>query len=105
MVRFIAMRLLTMVPTVLAVLAMVFILVRIVPGDPALVILGDQADPQAIARFRAQTGLDQPILTQFVVFLGSVLQGDLGVSMITRRPVIDSMRRSCRSRWNWPLRR
>jgi len=87
MIRYIARRLLAAIPTLLAVLTLVFVIVRIVPGDPALVILGDQATPQALAALRTRLGLDQPIWQQYITFLSAVLTGDLGTSMVTGRPV------------------
>ncbi|MFN4129805.1 MAG: ABC transporter permease, partial [Paracoccaceae bacterium] len=81
----------TLVPTLLAVLTLAFVLVRIVPGDPALIILGDQATPEAIARFHQQTGLDAPIWQQYFAFLSQLARGDLGNSMITNRPVLTSI--------------
>ena len=87
MLTYIAKRLLIAVPTLLAVLTVVFFFVRIAPGDPAQIILGDQASQQALAAMRHQLGLDQPIATQYVEFLGQVLQGDLGSSLVTRQRV------------------
>jgi ABC-type dipeptide/oligopeptide/nickel transport system permease component len=84
---YIAKRLLIAVPTLLAVLTVVFFFVRIAPGDPAMIILGDQASQQALAAMRHQLGLDQPIAAQYVEFLGQVLQGDLGASLVTRQRV------------------
>ncbi len=84
---YIAKRLLVAVPTLLAVLTVVFFFVRIAPGDPAQIILGDQASQQALAAMRHQLGLDQPMVTQYVEFLGQVLQGDLGASLVTRQRV------------------
>src|SRR5579885_3046029 len=78
---YIAKRLLVAVPTLLAVLTVVFFFVRIAPGDPAQIILGDQASQQALAAMRHQLGLDQPMVTQYVEFLGQVLQGDLGAAL------------------------
>jgi len=69
------------IPTLLLVSAMVFVLVRLIPGDPAIVSLGDDATAQQIADFRARFGLDQPIPVQFVLWLGQVVRGDLGVSV------------------------
>ena len=87
MLTYIAKRLLIAVPTLLAVLTVVFFFVRIAPGDPAMIILGDQASQQALAAMRHQLGLDQPIAAQYVEFLGQVLQGDLGASLVTRQRV------------------
>jgi peptide/nickel transport system permease protein len=65
----------------------VFALLRIAPGDPAAVIAGDYAQPGDIERIRHQLGLDQPILTQLVIWLGRIAQGDLGVSIFSNLPV------------------
>ncbi len=91
MLRFIGRRLVTLVPTLLAVLTLVFVLVRVVPGNPALIPLGDQATPEAIARFYRETGLDQPIWHQYLSFLGQIARGDLGRSMINDRPVTSAI--------------
>lgn len=80
---YIARRLLLVLPTLLIVGVLVFTLVRLIPGDPAQVMLGDAADPLAIAALRAQMGLDQPLWSQFLAWLGRVVQGDLGSSIIT----------------------
>ena len=88
MMGFVIRRLLAAIPTLLAVLTLVFIIVRIVPGDPAMVILGDQATPEAAAALRARLGLDVPIWTQYFRFVGAVLTGDFGASMVTSRPIL-----------------
>ncbi len=77
--------------TLLAVLTLVFVLVRIVPGDPAQVILGDQASREAIDALRDKLGLNKPMLEQYSVFLFGALRGDWGVSMMTGRPVIQEV--------------
>ena len=74
--------------TLFAVLTLVFFIVRVLPGDPAMVILGDQASMAAIEALRARLGLDQPLYIQYVTFLQGVFTGDWGVSMVTGRPVI-----------------
>ncbi|WP_439495195.1 ABC transporter permease [Bosea sp. (in: a-proteobacteria)] len=79
------------VVTLWAVLSLVFVVVRIVPGDPAQVILGDQADAAAIAAMRTRLGLDAPLLEQYWSFLYGALQGDWGVSLVTGRPVIQEV--------------
>lgn len=91
MIRYLLKRLLLTIPTLLAVLTIVFVLVRIVPGDPALVIMGDSATPEALAQLRERIGLDQPIWRQYVEFMSNVLQGDLGRSLITNRPVLSDV--------------
>ena len=81
-------RLLAAIPTLLAVLTLVFVLVRIVPGDPAIAILGDRATPAAVAALQQKLGLDRPIWDQYLSFLGQSLTGDFGRSMITDRPIV-----------------
>lgn len=88
MIRFVIKRLFLAVPTLIAVLTVVFIILRIVPGDPALVILGDAATAESLAALRGRLGLDQPLLTQYFDFLFSVLRGDLGTSLISGQPVL-----------------
>ena len=74
--------------TLFAVLTLVFVLVRIVPGDPAQLILGDQASREAIDALRHRLGLDMSISQQYTAFLGNALKGDWGVSMVSGQPVI-----------------
>jgi len=87
MLVFFAKRLLLAVPTLLAVLTLVFVIVRIVPGDPTIVILGDQASAEARAALRTRLGIDKPILAQYGDFLAQIADGDLGRSMTTNRPI------------------
>jgi peptide/nickel transport system permease protein len=75
------------VVTLLSVLTLIFLMVRILPGDPVLMILGDQASPESIVALRQRLGLDQAIGTQYLQFLTNALKGDLGNSMVTGRPV------------------
>lgn len=79
------------VVTLFMVLTIVFFIVRVLPGDPAMVILGDQAGAEAIAALRARLGLDQPLWAQYAEFMAGVLSGDWGVSMVTGRPVIEEI--------------
>jgi peptide/nickel transport system permease protein len=88
MTAFILKRLGFAIVTLFAVLSLVFFIVRILPGDPAMVILGDQASAASIAALRAKLGLDQPLIVQYLNFLAGAVQGDWGVSMVTGRPVI-----------------
>lgn len=91
MTGFLVRRLSFAVVTLFAVLTLVFLLVRIVPGDPAQVILGDQASREAIEVMRGRLGLDKPVWQQYVTFLSGALRGDWGVSMVTSRPVIEEV--------------
>jgi len=84
-------RLLLMLPTLLGVAIIVFVLVRLIPGDPAEVMLGGFATEERAAELRKELGLDKPVLTQFVLWLGRAIRGDLGTSIINRRPVMTQL--------------
>ena len=77
--------------TLIAVLTIVFFIVRILPGDPAMVILGDQASQQSIDLLRSRLGLDRPMIVQYFDFMSGVAIGDWGVSMVSGRPVISEV--------------
>ena len=66
---------------------MVFLMLRLSPGDPAAVIAGDYASPEDIAKIRTQLGLDQPIIVQFSTWVWSLMQGNLGISIFSNLPV------------------
>jgi len=87
MLLYLAKRLGFAVVTLLSVLTLIFLMVRILPGDPVLMILGDQASPESVIAMRQRLGLDQAIGTQYLHFLTNALKGDLGNSMVTGRPV------------------
>src|SRR5439155_2102860 len=93
MTAFVVRRLAFACITLVAVLTLVFVLVRIVPGDPAQLILGDQASREAIDALRHRLGLDLPIMEQYAVFLTRALRGDWWVSMVTGQPVIGEVLR------------
>lgn len=80
-------RLLVALPTLLLVAASVFFLMRLVPGDPATLILGDAATPEAVADLRASLGLDRPLPVQFALWLERVASGDMGRSITNGEPV------------------
>ena len=88
MIRFAAKRLMTALPTPLMVAMLVFVMIRLIPGDPAALMLGDRTDAASLADLHRRLGLDQNIATQFVRWLGHVLQGDLGASIRTGEPVL-----------------
>jgi peptide/nickel transport system permease protein len=91
MARFLLARLVKMAAIVLAIVCVNFLLIHAAPGDPATVLAGQSgaADPQFIAQLRHQFGLDQPLSTQMWIYVSSVLRGDLGVSHLQQRPVLD----------------
>ena len=98
MIAFAARRLVAAIPTLLAVLTLVFVIVRVVPGDPAYALLGDQATPDAIAALHTRLGLDHPLWQQYLIFMGSCLAGDFGASMATGEPILTASAPRCRRR-------
>lgn len=93
MTAFVLRRLGFAVVTLISVLTLVFFVIRVLPGDPAQVMLGDQASAPSIANLRQKLDLDQPIATQYLVFMSGALRGDLGNSMMTGRPVLQEVLR------------
>ncbi|RSZ31404.1 glutathione ABC transporter permease GsiC [Variovorax beijingensis] len=87
MLNYFLKRLLGLIPTLLIVAVLVFLFVHMLPGDPARLAAGQDADEQTIAMVRAELGLDKPLPQQFVSFFTHMLQGDFGTSIRTRRPV------------------
>ena len=81
-------RLLQIIPTFLAVMLVVFLLVRLLPGDPASAILGDRATDEIVARTNRELGLDRPLPVQFGLFVLNLLQGNLGDSISLKVPVL-----------------
>jgi ABC-type dipeptide/oligopeptide/nickel transport system permease component len=83
MLRYILIRLLLAIPVLLAVFTLVFLVVRIIPGDPAQAALGDYASEEAVEALRERMGLNEPLYTQYFRYLGGLVRGDLGDSLIT----------------------
>jgi peptide/nickel transport system permease protein len=81
-------RLLQIIPTFLFIMLVVFVLVRLLPGDPASAILGERATEEAVERINRQLGLDKPMPVQFAIFVERFVQGDLGDSLHLKVPVI-----------------
>jgi peptide/nickel transport system permease protein len=91
--RYIARRLLHLIPVLFVVSTVVFFAFRVVPGDPAQLILGVDATPEALAAIRHELGLDRPMVVQYGVWLSHVLRGDLGISRLEgHRRVVDVLR-------------
>lgn len=88
MLKFAINRIVMALPTLLLVSVIVFALIRLVPGDPAQLMLGDIENPQALASMRNELGLDRALPLQFLAWLGRVVQGDLGVSITQQQPVL-----------------
>ena len=84
---YVAKRILTMIPVLIFLSIMVFSLIHLIPGDPAEIILGQDATPQALAALRAQMGLNRPLPMQYFHWLGNILHGNLGYSLLDHTPV------------------
>lgn len=91
MLKFVIKRILYLIPTLVLVAAMVFLLIHLIPGDPAAVILGPDATAEDVASVRQALGLDRPLYEQFVVWLDNLVHGHFGVSIHSKRPVIESI--------------
>jgi len=87
MLGFIARRLLATIPVLLIVAVLVFLMLRLAPGDPAAILAGDAASTEQIARIRTNLGLDRPIVVQFGIWVGNMLSGDLGESFYYKMKV------------------
>lgn len=94
MTRFILRRLLQGIPVLFLISAIVFGVVAMIPGDPAMVILGQGATPENLAAVRERLGLDQPLPVRYAAWLGLVVSGDLGTSILSRQPVADLIGRA-----------
>jgi len=88
MLGYLLRRVLAAIPVMGVVALVVFLLLRLTPGDPAAVLAGDNATPVQLARIRASLGLNEPLYIQFFTWLGRLLHGDLGVSLISNVPVL-----------------
>ncbi len=91
MMTYLVRRLLLTIPVLLFVSMIVFALVNLVPGDPALIMLGEQATPEALTALRQEMGLHRPVAVRYLIWLGRVLRGDLGRSVRDSRPVLTTM--------------
>jgi peptide/nickel transport system permease protein len=89
MLRFLMQRLLALIPVLFTVAVIVFLILRLTPGDPAAVIAGNNATNEDIDRIREQLGLTKPLFTQFGIWLMGVVQGDLGYSFYLNKPVTE----------------
>ncbi len=92
MAQYIIRRLFALIPVLIGVSLVVFFLIRMIPGDPVIVMLGERANPQDIERVRREMGLDRPIYIQYIEWMGRVLRGDLGKSILGYTPVMDDLK-------------
>ncbi|MBF7956392.1 glutathione ABC transporter permease GsiC [Rahnella victoriana] len=91
MLNYFLKRLLGLIPTLLIVAVLVFLFVHLLPGDPARLMAGQDADASVVALVRQDLGLDKPLYQQFFTFFGNALTGDFGHSMVSKRPVIEEI--------------
>jgi peptide/nickel transport system permease protein len=89
--RYAVRRALTIVPVLLGVSVLVFSFIHLIPGDPALTMLGERATPEKVAEVRTRLGLDRPIWQQYLLYVGNALRGDLGVSIVRGDPVASDL--------------
>jgi peptide/nickel transport system permease protein len=88
MFAFVARRMLIAIPTIILISIFVFTLQKLLPGDPVLVMAGEERDPEVLAYLREQYRLNDPIIVQYFTWIGNALQGDLGISLRTQQPVL-----------------
>ncbi len=88
MYAYVIRRILATIPVMLVVAVLVFLLLRLSPGDPAAIVAGDQASSEDIALIREKLGLDRPLLEQFILWISQLASGDLGTSIYLNRPVM-----------------
>lgn len=91
--RYTVRRALTVIPVLLGVSVLVFSFIHLIPGDPALTMLGERATPEKVAEVRRQLGLDRPIYEQYLIYLAKLLRGDLGTSIVRGDPVLTDLLR------------
>ncbi len=84
-------RLISAIPVLLGITVIVFLIMAMIPGDPATAILGSYATPENVERLNRQLGLDEPLWKQYFIWLGNLLQGDFGRSFALNRPVLDEI--------------
>jgi ABC-type dipeptide/oligopeptide/nickel transport system permease component len=90
-ITYLGKRLVFVIPQLLGIVLVSFLLVKSIPGDPAVLMLGPTATPDAIASLRESLGLDQPLYIQFLIYVKNLLHGDLGTSWQTTRPVLEDL--------------
>lgn len=89
MIGYLLRRILAAIPVMGVVALFVFLLLRLTPGDPAAILAGDNATPEQLERIRTSLGLNEPIYIQFYTWVAKLLHGDLGVSLISNKPILE----------------
>jgi peptide/nickel transport system permease protein len=90
--QYITRRLIALIPVLIGVSLVVFLLIRMIPGDPVIIMLGERARPEDIERVREEMGFNRPVYVQYVEWMGRILRGDLGTSIINRTQVMDELK-------------
>jgi peptide/nickel transport system permease protein len=90
--QYIARRLISLIPVMIGVSLIVFMLIRMIPGDPVIIMLGERARPEDIERVREEMGFNRPVYVQYFEWMGRILRGDLGTSIINRTQVMDELK-------------
>src|SRR5690606_3173185 len=93
MLSFTLRKIMTLIFTMTGVAALTFVITNIAPGDPARLVAGPNATEDMVETIRVEYGLDKPVTEQFVVYMGGLMKGDLGQSIVTTRPVMDELLR------------
>ena len=102
MLRFFLNKLLLIVPTLIGITIVAFAFVRLIPGDPILLLAGERGvSPERYQKLLVQFGYDLPIWQQYFNYVLGLLQGDFGISISTKRQVIDEFWPASRQRWNY----
>jgi peptide/nickel transport system permease protein len=92
MTSYIIRRLLSLIPTLFGVSIIVFLFLRMIPGDPALALGGEHATEATVERIREEFGLNESLPKQYITYMGKILRGDLGRSILSKRPIADEIR-------------
>lgn len=95
MARYIARRLLNLIPVLLGITLLVFLFLHLIPGDPAVVMAGERATPEQVAALREQLGLNQPLPLQYLAFISNLLRLNFGTSIISGVPIVEEIK----TRW------
>jgi len=93
MLTFTLRKLLALIGTMLGIAVLTFVITNIAPGDPARLVAGPNATADMVETIRKESGLDKPLVEQFAIYMGDLVTGDLGTSIVTTRPVIDELKR------------
>jgi len=93
MLNYLLKRIIQIIPVLIIVSILIFFMIRLIPGDPALIRLGDKATPQMVENLRREMGLDKPIIVQYVIFMKNLLKLDLGDSLHYHVPIVDLLKK------------